>query len=251
MQIVNISLNDLKPYENNPIKNDQAVNKVAKSIEQFGFKVPLVIDKNNIIIAGHTRYKASKKLGLKEVPCIIADDLNDDQIKAFRIADNRVAEEAEWDYELLQEELESLIGVFDLSELGFETEELDFMQEEIKIVEDDFDVEAELDKPAVTKRGDIWQLGRHRLMCGDSTSIDDVEKLMNGVKAQMTFSDAPYNISFKGSMSNTTVNGVMVKHKGANQRHDAIDNDCMSKEEFYDFMVKQQKKKIYGNIKEH
>ncbi len=193
MQIVNINLNDLKPYENNPRKNDQAVDKVAKSIEQFGFKVPLVIDKNNIIVAGHTRYKASKKLGLKEVPCIIADDLNSDQIKAFRIADNRVAEEAEWDFDLLQEELEELIGSFDLSELGFESEELDFMQEEIKIVEDDFDVEAELDKPAVTKRGDIWQLGRHRLMCGDSTT-DDVDTLMDGKKADMVFTDPPYGM---------------------------------------------------------
>lgn len=160
MQIVNIEIKKLKPYEKNPRKNDKAVDKVAKSIKQFGFKVPLVVDKNNVIIAGHTRYKASLELDLKEVPCIIADDLNENQIKAFRIADNRVGQEAEWDFDLLQEELEELIGSFDLSELGFESEELDFMHEEIKIVEDDFDVEAELDKPAVTKRGDIWQLGR-------------------------------------------------------------------------------------------
>ncbi len=193
MQIVNISLNDLKPYENNPRKNDQAVDKVAKSIEQFGFKVPLVIDKNNIIVAGHTRYKASKKLGLKEVPCIIADDLDSDQIKAFRIADNRVAEEAEWDFDLLQEELESLIGVFDLNELGFETEELDFLGDDKEIIEDDFEIE--LPEEPKAKPGDIYQLGNHRLMCGDSTKEEDVEKLMNGNKADISFTSPPYNAS--------------------------------------------------------
>jgi DNA modification methylase len=196
MQIVNISLNDLQPYENNPRKNDQAVDKVAKSIKQFGFKVPLVVDKNNVIIAGHTRYKASKKLGLKEVPCIIADDLNENQIKAFRIADNRVGQEAEWDFDLLQEELEELIGSFDLSELGFESEELDFMQEEIKIVEDDFDVE--LPEEPKTKLGDIYQLGNHILMCGNSTSIDDVKKLINGNKADIVFTDPPYGNGTSG-----------------------------------------------------
>jgi len=219
MQIVNVNLNDLKPYENNPRKNDQAVDKVAKSIEQFGFKVPLVIDKNNIIVAGHTRYKASKKLGLKEVPCIIADDLNDDQIKAFRIADNRVAEEAEWDFDLLQEELESLIGVFDLNELGFETEELDFLGDDKEIIEDDFEIE--LPEEPKAKPGDIYQLGNHRLMCGDSTDKEMVDKLMNGNKADMVFTDPPYNIGYQGVSDKRT-----------------IQNDKMSDEDFVEFLEK-------------
>jgi DNA modification methylase len=217
MQIVNIEIKKLKPYEKNPRKNDKAVDKVAKSIKQFGFKVPLVVDKNNVIIAGHTRYKASLELDLKEVPCIIADDLNENQIKAFRIADNRVGQEAEWDFDLLQEELEELIGSFDLSELGFESEELDFMQEEIKIVEDDFDVE--LPEEPKTKLGDIYQLGNHRLMCGNSTSIDDVKKLMNGNKADMVFTDPPYNIAYKGIKDNRTIR-----------------NDKMEDDDFVDFL---------------
>lgn len=158
MQIVNIEIKKLKPYEKNPRKNEKAVDKVAKSIKQFGFKVPLVVDKNNVIIAGHTRYKASLELDLKEVPCIIADDLSDDQIKAFRIADNRVGQEAEWDFDLLQEELEELIGSFDLSELGFESEELDFLGDDKEIIEDDFEIE--LPEEPKAKLGDIYQLGK-------------------------------------------------------------------------------------------
>lgn len=105
MNIINLKLEQLHPYENNPRKNDEAVKYVAESIKEFGFKVPIVIDKNNVIIAGHTRYKAAKKLKLTEVPCIVADDLTDDQVKAFRLADNKVGEIAEWDLDLLNIEL--------------------------------------------------------------------------------------------------------------------------------------------------
>ena len=111
MEIINKKLVELIPYEKNPRKNEEAVQYVANSIKEFGFKVPIVIDKNNVIVAGHTRYKASKELGLKEVPCIIADDLNDEQIKAFRLADNKVSEKALWDYDLLDEELEEIIDI--------------------------------------------------------------------------------------------------------------------------------------------
>ena len=125
MVITNQKINDLKPYEKNPRKNDEAVNFVAESIKQFGFKVPIVIDKNNVIVAGHTRFKAAKKLGISEVPCIVADDLTDEQIKAFRLADNKVAEKAEWDFDLLTVELDDLFE-FDMSAFGFiEEEELD------------------------------------------------------------------------------------------------------------------------------
>ena len=119
LEIKYVKLDDLKPYVNNPRFNDDAVEYVANSIKQFGFRVPLVIDKNNEIVAGHTRYKASLELGLKEVPCIIADDLNEEQIKAYRLADNKVSEKASWDYELLDEELENILDL-DMSDFGFE-----------------------------------------------------------------------------------------------------------------------------------
>lgn len=128
MNIINVKVDDLKPYENNPRFNDDAVEYVAKSIKDFGFKVPLVIDKNNVIVAGHTRYKASIELGLKEVPCIVADDLNEKQIKLFRLADNKVSENSLWDYELLDEEIEKIINI-DLEKYGFlvDSDAVDFV----------------------------------------------------------------------------------------------------------------------------
>lgn len=132
MNIVNLSIDDLKPYKNNPRINDQAVEAVASSIKEFGFKVPIVVDKNNIIVAGHTRFKASKRLGLKEVPCIIADDLNEEQIKAFRLADNKVGELAEWDNDLLNLELED-IGL-NMEQFGFD------LEKKLKVLEDEPEV---------------------------------------------------------------------------------------------------------------
>lgn len=119
MEIKMIKVDDLKPYENNPRFNDEAVEPVAKSIKEFGFKVPMVVDKNNVIVAGHTRYKAAMELGLEEVPCVVADDLTDKQIKAFRLADNKVSEKADWDFELLDEELKDLLD-FNMEDFGFE-----------------------------------------------------------------------------------------------------------------------------------
>ena len=122
MNIIEKNLSDIKPYEKNPRKNDNAVEYVANSIKEFGFKVPIVIDKNGIIVAGHTRYKASKKLGLEKVPCIIADDLTDEQIKAYRLADNKVSEKSEWDFDLLEDELSEILNIdmemFDFNKLG-------------------------------------------------------------------------------------------------------------------------------------
>lgn len=126
MQIIEKKISELKPYEKNPRRNDNAVDYVAKSIEQFGFKVPIVIDNNDIVVCGHTRMKAAKKLGLKTVPCIIADDLTDEQIKAFRLADNKVSEQAQWDFELLDKELNEISGI-DMQEFGF----LDEIEDEL------------------------------------------------------------------------------------------------------------------------
>ena len=119
MEILSLKINKIIPYEKNPRKNDFSVDKVVESIKQFGFKVPLVVDKNNVIVTGHTRFKAAKKLGYKEVPCIMADDLTDEQIKAYRLADNKVSESSEWDYNLLSEELEDIIDI-DMTDFGFE-----------------------------------------------------------------------------------------------------------------------------------
>ena len=192
MDIINIALKDLKPYENNPRKNDDAVKYVAESIKEFGFKVPIVIDKNNGIVAGHTRYKAAKKLKMSEVPCIIADDLTDEQIKAFRLADNKVAEKAEWDFDLLNAELDDIIDL-DMELFGFE----DALQDDAEeAVEDEFEVE--LPAEPKSKLGDIYQLGNNRLMCGDSTVLEDVEKLMGGEQADMLLTDPPYNVNYEG-----------------------------------------------------
>jgi ParB family chromosome partitioning protein len=136
-----MKLNDMKPYDKNPRKNDGAVDVVANSIKEFGFKVPIIVDRNNIIVAGHTRYKAAKKLGLKEVPVIIADDLTDEQIKAFRLADNKVSEIAEWDFDLLGEELKDI--EFDMTNFGFTESDLgnvdldDFFKDNIKTEKND------------------------------------------------------------------------------------------------------------------
>ena len=217
MEIIDKKLTELIPYENNPRKNDEAVKYVANSIRDFGFKVPIVIDKDNVIVAGHTRYKASQQLGLKEVPCIVADDLTEEQIKAFRLADNKVSEFAEWDDELLLEEVE-LIDL-DLTDYGFsEIEEEDTTE----IIEDEVPEEPEEPK---AKLGDIYQLGNHRLMCGDSTSEEDVEKLMNGVKADISFTSPPYNV---GSLN---IEGNEETQKKYNQY-----NDNKTEEDYYYFL---------------
>lgn len=189
MNISMFNIKELVPYGKNPRKNDEAVKYVAESIKQFGFKVPVVIDKNNVIVAGHTRWKAAKKLGLQEVPCIVADDLTDEQIKAFRLADNKVAEKAEWDFELLTDELDDLFD-FDMSVFGFE----DMIEEEgQEVVEDDF--EAELPEEPKAKPGDIYRLGNHRLMCGSATSFEDVDALLNGNDINLIYTDPPYGMS--------------------------------------------------------
>ena len=208
MDVIEKKLKDIKPYEKNPRKNDSAVDAVANSIREFGFKVPVVIDKDGVIVCGHTRYKAAKKLGLKTVPCVIADDLTEEQIKAYRLADNKVSELAEWDIDLLGEELDGIFDI-DMSDFGFDLSE---EEEEIEVIEDEVPQEVE----PVAKMGDIWQLGRHRLMCGNSLEQTDIDKLLNGNRCELTFTDPPYQLDTKGggilkkanSMKQIKENGV-------------------------------------------
>lgn len=176
MKIVEIELEKLKPYENNPRINDEAVPAVAESIKEFGWQQPIVIDRENVIIAGHTRYKAAMKLGLKTVPVKYADELTEAQIREYRLADNKTAELATWDDEKLKEELEKC-GDFDMSAFGFD--DSDYEEDPNEAVEDEYE-ETENEIEPVAEYGMVFELGSHRLMCGDSTSKSDLEKLLGG-----------------------------------------------------------------------
>lgn len=164
---------------------------MANSIKEFGWQQPLVIDKDNVVIIGHTRLKAAKSLGMDDVPCIIADNLSEEQIKALRLADNKVGELAEWDEALLNIELDEILDI-DMSDFGFLDEELEESTE--KEVEEDDYKEPEPQEEPKAKLGDIYQLGRHRLMCGDSTSVDCLEKLFDGNNIDLVLSDPPYGV---------------------------------------------------------
>lgn len=214
MQIKMIRIEDIKPYENNPRNNQKAIKDVAESIKQFGFKVPIVLDQNYEIITGHTRVLAAKKLKLTEVPAIIADDLSPDKVKAFRLVDNKVAEIADWDIEKLMLELNEI--EMDLTTFGFETEKT------INDVSDD-EFEMEVPKKPKSKTGDIYQLGKHRLICGDSTDVNVIERLMDNDIADMLLTDPPYNVNYEG---------------GSMASRDKILNDHMADEEFFEFLKK-------------
>lgn len=200
MQIYDKPLGWLTPYENNPRNNDEAVDPVANSIKEFGFKVPIVATSDGEIINGHTRWKAAKKLKLKTVPVIIADDLTEEQVRAFRLADNKVAEIAQWDIELLLSEIESVDNL-DMTLFGFTDSDYtldDFEDEETDTDISEDKIESEGDSVSSVEYGDIYQLGRHRLMCGDSTSAGDMKELVNGEKIDLYVTDPPYNVAYEG-----------------------------------------------------
>jgi DNA modification methylase len=184
----------LNEYENNPRHNEEAIEAVANSIKSFGFKVPIVITSDNIIIAGHTRLKAAISLDLKEVPCIIADDLNEDQIKAFRLADNKTGEIATWDFSKLEAEILDI----DMDMLQFGFEELEEGLPD-NASDDDFNIDEEIPETPFSQPGDIYELDGHRVMCGDSTSEVDVAKLVDGRQVDMIFTDPPYNVDYEGT----------------------------------------------------
>ena len=213
--IVYLTLDEIKPYDNNPRNNTEAVKQVKKSLRDFGFQNPIIVDKDMVIICGHTRYEAAKELKLESVPVIIADELTDQQVKAFRLVDNKTAEYAEWDYDKLMEEIANITD-FDMGEYEFNLiEEEDDLE---KIVEDT-PPDPELEEEAISKPGDIYILGNHRLMCGDSTKEADVEKLMDGAIADLVVTDPPYNVNIENS-------------KGMK-----IENDDMSSQAFKEFLI--------------
>jgi len=213
----------LIPYVNNSrTHSDEQVTQVASSIKEFGFTNPILVDDGNSIIAGHGRLMAAKKLNLKEVPCIRLSGLTEAQKKAYVIADNQLALNSGWDLDTLKLELENLKELdFDIDVLGFDEDFLDGLLEEEPT--DGLTDEDEVPEPPetpVTVLGDIWQLGNHRLMCGDSTSIDAVETLMDGNKVDLLFTDPPYNVAFNGRSG----------------KHDVIKNDNLSDDDFGSFI---------------
>lgn len=227
-EIVMMSLKDLHPYEKNPRHNDASVDAVANSIRDFGFRAPIIVDKDHTIIAGHTRFKAAKKLKLKTVPVVVADDMTPEQVEAYRIADNSAGSASEWDFDLLADVLQGIdydMADYGLDLLSFEEEGEDVDPSEV--VEDE-PPEPDFEKETTVKQGEVWKLGEHILMCGDSTSTEDVSKLMGGDLAEMVFTDPPWNVNYGDPEHNYNPKWRM----GDRQ----ILNDSMTTEDFKEFM---------------
>ncbi len=215
MNVSEVDIKLIKPYEHNPRFNDDAVDSVAKSIKEFGWRSPIVVDKDNIIIAGHTRWKAAKQLGLTTVPVHVADNLTPEQVQAYRIADNKTGEIAEWNYEMLPVEIRELQDAnFDVSLLGFDTDELEKLlngtdSDSIEDGETDPDAVPEAPEDPRSKNGILYELGKHRLMCGDATSSVDVDSLMGDDIANLWLTDPPYNVAYEGNHGMTIENDDM------------------------------------------
>lgn len=221
MQYYLANVSDLIPYIRNARTHSESqVNQIAASIKEFGFLSPILIAEDNTILAGHGRLAAAQKLGLKQVPCVKESHLTETQRRAYIIADNKLSLNAGWDEDMLAIELSELQGAnFDLDLLGFDEIELASIFEDDKEVrDDDFDVEKELEKPTFSKTGDIWTLGRHRLICGDSTKEETYGALMDGKKANLVVTDPPYNVNYEGSAGK-------------------IKNDNMNSDKFYNFLL--------------
>ena len=216
-----VNIDKLVPYVRNArTHSKEQILQLRASLREFGFINPVIVDKDLNIIAGHGRILAAKEEGITEVPCVFAEHLTEAQKRAYIIADNRLAMNAGWDMEMLSVEISELQGVdFDLSVLGFDEAELSKLMGDIEDVkDDDFDVDEELKKPAVTKFGDLWFLGNHRLICGDSTKIDTFTVLMDGKQANLVVTDPPYNVNYEGSAGK-------------------LKNDNMADEAFYTFLL--------------
>ncbi len=224
MQIELRPITTIRPYEGNPRVNDQAVDAVAESIRQFGFRVPIIVDGDGVIVAGHTRLKAALKLGLTEVPAHVAADLSPDQIRALRIADNKVGELADWDLEKLTLEMEAIRATdldLDLAALGFDEDELAQLLGGGVAggLTDPDEVPAPPDA-AVTRPGDLWLLGDHRLLCGDSGSPGDLDRLLDGQPIHLVNTDPPYNVKVEPRSNNAIAAGLSSFHQTHHQKLD-------------------------------
>ena len=220
MQLV--ATDKLIPYVNNARTHSaEQINKLRASLREFGFINPVIIDREFNVIAGHGRIAAAKAEGIEKVPCVFADHLTEAQKKAYILADNRMALDAGWDEEMLKVEIEALQAEdIDISLTGFDEKELaSLFDTDSEVTDDDFDLTTALEKAAFVQRGDIWNVGRHKLMCGDATSEEDVSALMGDTKANLILTDPPYGVSFKSS------SGLTIK------------NDSMKNEEFYNFLL--------------
>ncbi len=218
MQLVEIS--KLIPYINNArTHSKEQITKLRSSLREFGFINPVIIDSDYNVIAGHGRIEAAKLENIKEVPCVLVDYLTPAQKRAYIIADNRMAMDAGWDEELLKIEIEALQAeAFDIDLTGFEEKEIaDLFDIDEEVQEDNFDIDEELSKPTITKSGDIWLLGNHRLICGDSTKEETYTFLMNGKKANLIVTDPPYNVNYQSNAGK-------------------IKNDNMNSDKFYQFL---------------
>ena len=221
-----INIDELIPYANNARTHSKdQINKLRSSLREFGFINPILIDKDYNILAGHGRVMAAREEGIKEVPCVLVEHLTEAQKKAYILADNRLAMDAGWDDEMLALELENLKELdFDMDLTGFDAAEIDELFSNIHdkdVQDDDFDVEAALEEEPISKQGDIWLLGRHRLICGDSTKAETYEKLMDGKKANLCVTDPPYNVNYTAGSENER----------------KIKNDNMEDKNFYEFLL--------------
>jgi len=223
LKMVERPISELTGYARNPRKNDDQVDRMVESIKEFGFRIPVVAKSDGLVVDGHLRLKAAKKMGMETVPVVLADELTDAQVKAFRLLANRSANWADWDDDLLRQELADLKGMdFDLSLTGFDAEEISSMLDIPLDVGGLTDPDEVPEPPVVpvTKPGDVWLLGKHRLMCGDSTSIDDLVRLCAGQLVDMWLTDPPYNVAYEGK----TKDALKIK------------NDSMEDDQFRQFL---------------
>lgn len=234
MEIIEKRLDELTPYENNPRVNEGAVEAVAESLKKFGWKQPLVVDRSGVIIVGHTRLKAAERLGWETAPVVIAEDLTEEEARAYRLADNKTAELADWNFQLLDEELAG-INEIDMAAFGFDLTEPEDPED---IEEDDFNPDDT--PPERVKPGELWALGDHRLMCGDSTNEEDLDRLCGGERPIFVFTDPPYGVSIGDK------NKKLTEHGFGGGGTENIIGDTLKADELYEMLVK-----AFSNLKAH